>query len=67
MAFEVGEVRDGSVALKRHVAAAIERLPFGLLAVMANQQKFTKTANCWGVNNNRGGTNTTRIVTAARR
>jgi hypothetical protein len=31
-----------------------------------NQQDFTKTANCWGVGNNRRGTNTNRIVLAAR-
>jgi hypothetical protein len=67
VAFEVGEVRGGSVLLERHVAAAIEGLPFDLLGVMVNQQNFTKTANCWGVGNNRGGTNTNRIVMAMRR
>jgi hypothetical protein len=67
VAFEVGEVRGGKVLLERHVAAAIEGLPFDLLGVMVNQQAFTKTANCWGVNNNLGGTNTNRIVMAVRR
>jgi hypothetical protein len=67
VAFEVGEVRGGRVLLERHVAAAIEGLPFDVLGVMVNQQEFTKTANCWGVNNNRGGTNTNRIVLAVRR
>jgi DNA methylase len=67
VAFEVGEVRGGRVLLERHVAAAIEGLPFDLLGVMVNQQSFTKTANCWGVGNNRGGTNTNRIVMAVRR
>jgi hypothetical protein len=66
VAFEVGEVRGGKVLLERHVAAAIEGLPFEVLGVMVNQQAFTKTANCWGVNNNRGGTNTNRIVMAVR-
>jgi hypothetical protein len=67
VAFEVGEVRGGKVLLERHVAAAIGGLPFDVLGVMVNQQNFTKTANCWGVNNNRGGTNTNRIVMAVRR
>jgi hypothetical protein len=67
VAFEVGEVRGGSVLLERHVALAIEGLPFDVLGVMVNQQSFTKTANCWGVGNNRGGTNTNRIVMAVRR
>ena len=65
--FEVGEVRGGKVLLERHVAAAIEGLPFDVLGVMVNQQTFTKTANCWGVNNNKGGTNSNRILMAVRR
>jgi hypothetical protein len=66
VAFEVGEVRGGKVLLERNVAAAIEGLPFAVLGVMVNQQDFTKTANCWGVGNNRRGTNTNRIVMAVR-
>jgi len=30
--------------------------------VLINQQEFTKTANCWGVDNNAKGTNSNRIV-----
>ena len=30
--------------------------------VLINDQKFTKTANCWGVSNNAKGTNSNRIV-----
>jgi hypothetical protein len=30
--------------------------------VLINAQQFTKTANVWGVSNNRLGTNTNRIV-----
>jgi len=67
VAFEVGEVRGGKILLERHVAAAIQGLPFDILGVMVNQQNFTENANCWGVNNNRGGTNTNRIVLAVRR
>ncbi len=67
VAFEVGEVRRGKVLLERLVWAAAEDLPFDRLAVMVNQQDFTKTANCWGVGNNAGGTNTNRIVLLRRR
>jgi DNA methylase len=67
VAFEVGEVRRGRVLLERHVVAAIEGLPFEVLGVMVNRQHFTKTANCWGVGNNAGGTNSNRIVLARRR
>jgi DNA methylase len=62
IAFEVGEVRGGKVLLERLVWNAAISLPFERLGVVVNQQEFTKTANCWGVSNNRGGTNTNRIV-----
>lgn len=61
IAFEVGEVRHGTVLLERHVAKAVAGLPLDLLGVIVNDQDFTKTANCWGVDNNKGGTNTNRI------
>jgi hypothetical protein len=64
--FEVGEVRNGKVLLERLVCEAAEGLPFERLFVMVNQQKFTKTANCWGVQNNAKGTNTNRIVVLRR-
>jgi hypothetical protein len=66
VAFEVGEVRGGKVLLERHVVAAAQGLPLTLLGVMVNDQAFTKTANCWGVSNNRRGTNTNRIVVLRR-
>jgi hypothetical protein len=62
VAFEVGEVRRGTLRLEEAV------LPCGMAAglepllVVINAQKFTKTANCWGVDNNSLGTNTNRIV-----
>jgi hypothetical protein len=66
VAFEVGEVRGGKVLLERLVWEAAEGLPFERLFVMVNQQAFTKTANCWGVQNNAKGTNTNRIVVLRR-
>jgi hypothetical protein len=66
VAFEVGEVRGGKVFLEKHVAAAVGELPFALLGVLVNDQKFTKTANCWGVANNAKGTNTNRVVVVRR-
>jgi hypothetical protein len=62
VAFEVGEVRNGKVLLERLVWKAAEGLPFDRLGVMINDQEFTKTANCWGVDNRAKGTNTNRIV-----
>jgi hypothetical protein len=62
VAFEVGEVRGGKVKLEEAV------LPCGVEAglhpqmIVINSQEFTKTANCWGVENNAKGTNTNRIV-----
>ena len=62
LAFEVGEVRGGKILLEDHVVAAAGGLPLAVEGVMVNEQNFTKTANCWGVANNRKGTNTNRIV-----
>ena len=39
-----------------------KNLPLKVLSVLINEQKFTKTANCWGVSNNKKGTNSNRIV-----
>jgi hypothetical protein len=66
LAFEVGEVRNGTVLLERLVWEAAEGLPLERLFVMVNRQDFTKTANCWGVANNRRGTNSNRIVVMRR-
>ncbi len=62
IAFEVGEVRGGKVALEQAVLHAARDLPLAPLAVVINSQVFTKTAQCWGVDNNRKGTNSNRIV-----
>ena len=62
VAFEVGEVRNGTVFLEKSVWQAVENTGFERIFVMINDQNFTKTANCWGVNNGNGGTNTNRIV-----
>ena len=62
VAFEVGEVRNGKVHLEKLVWQAAKGLPFERLGVMVNDQEFTKTANCWGVENGSKGTNTNRIV-----
>ena len=35
---------------------------FACEAILINEQRFTKTANIWGVGNNEAGTNSNRIV-----
>ena len=67
IAFEVGEVRGGKLALEHTVLSAAAGLPLQPLAVMINRQVFTKTAQCWGVDNNAKGTNSNRIVVFERR
>ena len=62
VAFEVGEVRGGTVLLERLVWQAAAGLPFDRLGVIVNTQDFTKTAHCWGVANGHKGTNSNRIV-----
>jgi hypothetical protein len=62
VAFEVGEVRRGAVRLDEIVAPVGVNAGFECSAVLINAQRFTKTANIWGVENNRLGTNSNRIV-----
>jgi hypothetical protein len=62
VAFEVGEVRKGKVRLEEAVVPAAAEAGFRPELVMINAQNFTKTANCWGIANNKSGTNTNRIV-----
>jgi hypothetical protein len=62
VAFEVGEVRGGTVKLEEAVLPCGVAAGLEPLLVVINAQQFTKTANCWGVENNSKGTNTNRIV-----
>lgn len=62
VAFEVGEVRGGNVKLEEYVVPLGVKAGFCVEGIMINEQEFTKTANIWGVFNNKKGTNTNRIV-----
>jgi DNA modification methylase len=62
VAFEVGEVRNGKVFLEDLVLPAAESSGLQACAVLINDQDFTKTSNCWGVDNASKGTNTNRII-----
>jgi len=62
VAFEVGEVRGGRVRLEEHVIPCGVRARLDPILLLINSQVFTKTAACWGVDNNLKGTNTNRIV-----
>ncbi|MGW8182790.1 MAG: hypothetical protein ACWGMT_02425 [Burkholderiales bacterium] len=62
VAFEVGEIRRGAIRLEEIVAPLGVAAGFECGAVLINTQRFTKTANIWGVENNRLGTNSNRIV-----
>jgi len=62
VAFEVGEVKKGTVRLEEAVIPAAIEAGLDPVFVLINDQTFTKTANLWGVANNRVGTNTNRVV-----
>jgi hypothetical protein len=62
VAFEVGEVRRGTIALDHTVAELGTAAGFACIAILLNTQRFTKTSRIWGIDNNRRGTNTNRIV-----
>lgn len=62
VAFEVGEIRKGTLKMEEIVAPLGVAAGFTVDEVLINEQLFTKTSNIWGVRNNAGGTNTNRIV-----
>ena len=62
VAFEVGEVRSGRLLLETLVVPAAREAGLEPRLVLVNDQQFTKTSNCWGVDNRRKGTNTNRVV-----
>ena len=62
VAFEVGEVRGGTLSLERAVLEVGVAAGFQGLGILVNQQLFTKTSHIWGVDNQELGTNSNRIV-----
>jgi DNA methylase len=62
VAFEVGEVHAGKTRLEETVLPCGVHAGFEPVLVLINDQKFTKTANCWGIDNMAKGTNTNRVV-----
>lgn len=62
LAFEVGEVRGGTLRLEEAVLPVAAAAGLEPVLVLINDQRFTKTANCWGVTNGSKGTNTNRVV-----
>ena len=62
LAFEVGEIRKGSIRLEETVLRLGTVAGLDAILVLINDQKFSKTAHCWGVDNRAKGTNTNRIV-----
>ncbi len=62
IAFEVGEVHGGATKLEEAVLPCGVEAGLTPVLVLINEQEFTKTANCWGIDNNSKGTNSNRIV-----
>ena len=60
-------MRSGTILLETLVIPAASDAGLTPVMVMINNQKFTKTANCWGVDNLKKGTNTNRIVLLEKR
>ena len=62
VAFEVGEVRNGKIKLETSILKVGREAGLSPKLVLINDQIFTKTSNCWGVDNLKKGTNTNRII-----
>ena len=55
-------MRNGKIKLEEAVIPLGIEAGFNCEAILINEQEFTKTANIWGVDNNKAGTNSNRIV-----
>lgn len=62
VAFEVGEVNNGKINLDEYIVPIGIEVGFKCEGILINEQNFTKTSNIWGINNNKSGTNTNRII-----
>lgn len=62
VAFEVGEVAKGKIKLELASLPCAVAAGLKPVLILINDQIFTKTANCWGVDNNGKGTNTNRVL-----
>ena len=61
-AVEVGEVRRGKILLEQHVLSCGEAAGLAPVKILIHSHPFTKTSHCWGIKNNKSGTNTHRVV-----
>lgn len=62
VAFEVGEIKKGTLKLEETVVSVSRAAGLVPECIMINTQDFTKTSNCWGISNMKHGTNSNRIV-----
>ena len=62
LAFEVGEIRKGTIRLDEEVLKVGMKVGLRPVCAVINDQEFTKTSHCWGVENRSKGTNTNRVV-----
>ena len=68
VAFEVGEVRGGTVRLEESVVPGAAFGPdSNPVLIMINSQSFTNTSHCWRVSNHTKGTNTNRVTVFQKR
>jgi hypothetical protein len=61
-AVEVGEIRRGIILLEEHVLACGEAAGLDPVKILIHSHPFTKTSRCWGIENNKDGTNSHRVV-----
>ena len=62
VALEVGEIRRGKLHLEETVASCGMVAELEPVKILIHTHPFTKTSRCWGIENNKTGTNTHRVV-----
>lgn len=62
IAFETGEIQNGKLLLEDTATEAALACDLQAECLVINTQQFTKTSNCWGVDNMEKGTNSNRVL-----
>jgi hypothetical protein len=62
IALEVGEIRHSTLPLEESVLACGKSVALNPQRILIHTHPFTKTSHCWGIANNKDGTNTNRVV-----
>ena len=58
----MGEIRKGTIRLDEEILKVGMKAGLRPVCAVTNEQEYTKTSHCWGVDNRSKGNNPNRVV-----